>query len=321
VSRVGLVLGGGGITGAAYHLGVLLAIEMATGWSASDAEVIVGTSGGAAVAAVVRGEHQILDALVGDASGRSELAEDLHRQLYRRARPGGVMRWIRHGLIPGVRKPGFSMLMGSPAPYTASGIADWVASRTGAVADSWPDEPTIIVAYDLEAKERIPFGTEDSPDVPLKIAVSASSAVPMIYEPVEIDGRLYVDGGVASGTSADFVLGNPEPLDLVVLIAPMAADEHRSGALFYEDLLDRAGREALAAEVDHIRRVWPKCDVLVLKPDPGTLETLRPNPLSTSAAIPGFLHTLRSLRDELSKDEVWSVLAKHLVSEDSVTPG
>ena len=36
VSSVGLVLGGGGITGAAFHFGTLLALRMATGWDPNE---------------------------------------------------------------------------------------------------------------------------------------------------------------------------------------------------------------------------------------------------------------------------------------------
>ena len=44
------------MAGGAYHFGTLLALEMATGWDPDDAEVIVGTSSGAFVAAMVRGK-------------------------------------------------------------------------------------------------------------------------------------------------------------------------------------------------------------------------------------------------------------------------
>ena len=52
--RVGLVLGGGGAVGAAYHAGALAAIEHDLGWDAHDADVIVGTSAGALVGALLR---------------------------------------------------------------------------------------------------------------------------------------------------------------------------------------------------------------------------------------------------------------------------
>ncbi len=52
--RIGLVLGAGGATGHAFHAGVLAALGDATGWDARDAEVIVGTSAGSVVGAMLR---------------------------------------------------------------------------------------------------------------------------------------------------------------------------------------------------------------------------------------------------------------------------
>ena len=45
MSRVGLVLGGGGVTGAAFHFASLFALQMATGWNPDDAEVVVAFDG------------------------------------------------------------------------------------------------------------------------------------------------------------------------------------------------------------------------------------------------------------------------------------
>ena len=52
--RIGLVLGAGGSVGHAFHAGVLAGVSDATGWDARDAEVIVGTSAGAVVGALLR---------------------------------------------------------------------------------------------------------------------------------------------------------------------------------------------------------------------------------------------------------------------------
>ncbi len=138
----------------------------------------------------------------------------------------------------------------------------------------------------------------------------------MIFEPVTIDGLRYVDGGVASGTSADLLLGAEEPLDLVIVIAPMASVETRPGARFYEGILDRLGGTALTTELDAIHEAWPDTDVLVLRPDQDVLEEARPNPLASSAAVPSFLRTLRSMRTELARPGVWSVLERHLLVHD-----
>ena len=55
MARIGLVLGAGGATGHAFHVGVLSALEEATGWDPRTADVIVGTSAGAVIGALLRG--------------------------------------------------------------------------------------------------------------------------------------------------------------------------------------------------------------------------------------------------------------------------
>ena len=52
--QIGLVLGAGGSVGHAFHAGVLAALSDATGWDARDADVIVGTSAGSVVGALLR---------------------------------------------------------------------------------------------------------------------------------------------------------------------------------------------------------------------------------------------------------------------------
>jgi len=314
MGSVGLVLGGGGITGASYHLGCLLSLEMATGWHPNDAAVVVGTSSGAFTTAMLRGGQLSIDTFIDDAGSRTEANERLRVRCYPRARPGGVVRWLRRGVLPGLTSgPDLRMVAGSPAMYSTAGIMDWIEERIGAdMALGWPDRPTVIVGFDLASRKRAAFGTDAAPEVPFKIAVGASLAVPMVYEPVQIKGRWYSDGGMASGTSADLVLGLDQPLDLIIVSAPMAAFDARPGARFYEGAFDRVGRVALDIELARIRDAWPETDIVVLRPDDKILEVSRPNPMSTRAAIPAFLRTLRAMRDQLSRPEVWEVLRHHL---------
>lgn len=317
MGTVGLVLGGGGITGASYHFGALMALRMATGWDPDEADVVIGTSSGAFVAAVVRGGQLSLDAMLGPATSNDEMTEWLRTVVYRRGSPRGMVRWLRKGLLPGLSRPSLGLILGSPGLYRTDGIEEWIAEVVGPLADGWPERPTVLVAYDLEERKRVPFGTEAAPDVPFKTAVAASSAVPFVYEPVRIEDRWYIDGGVASGTSADLLLANPTPLDLVIVVAPMAAAESRDGGRFYEDMFDRVGRTALATELDRIRRAWPDTDIVLIRPDERVLDEARPNPMSVDAAIPAFLVTLRSMRDELARSRTWEKLERHLMPASS----
>ena len=53
--------------------------------------------------------------------------------------------------------------------------------------------------------------------------------------------------------------------------------------------------------------------MIVFRPDSAVLEETRPNPLSTQKAVPAFLRTLRSMRSQMARPEVWSVLERHLL--------
>lgn len=318
MSKVGLVLGGGGVTGAAYEMAALMAIELATGWDPNAAEVVVGTSSGSFVTSLVRNEALTLDSLVLSSDDREDVTERIRSHVYERGAQMSLGKWMKHGILPGVRKPGLTLFLGSPAPYTADGLARWVEAHVGTeAARGWPSKPTAIVAYDLEAGTRVAFGTENAPEVSIADAVAASSAVPLIFCPYEIDGRLYVDGGVSSGTHADLVLGHPNPLDLVLVIAPLAADVQRARARFHEKMFDRVGTTALSEEVSLIRSAWPDAEVVTLFPAPSVQNASRPNPMDPAKAVPTFMRTLISMKRTLGRSEVWHRLQDHLVAAPS----
>lgn len=314
VSRVGLVLGGGGITGAAYEIAALMALRMATDWDPNEAEVIVGTSSGAFVASLVRNDALTLDSLVLPTDDRDDVAERIRAHVYSREVSASVGQWLRYGLVPGVRSPGLSMFLGSPAPYTAAGIGEWTAAQIGEqAARTWPAQPTAIVAYNLRKGARAAFGTNEAPDVGLADAVAASSAVPLVFRPYPIGDDLYVDGGVASGTHADIVLGHTDPLDLVLVVAPMAAQVQRARARFHEKMFDRVGIRSLSQEIELIKSAWPSCDIVTLFPSPSVQNAMRPNPLDASRAVATFMRTLISMKRTLGRPDVWSRLEHHLV--------
>lgn len=313
VSRVGLVLGGGGITGAAYEIAALMALRMATDWDPNQAEVVVGTSSGAFVASLVRHDALTLDSLVLPSDDRDDVAARIRRHVYSKNASASVSKWFRYGLVPGVRNPGLTMFLGSPARYSAEGIGGWVTAHIGEnAASSWPSRPTAIVAFDLHKNVRAAFGTDEAPDVGIADAVAASSAVPLVFRPYSISDALYVDGGVASGTHADLVLGSPHPLDLVLVVAPMAAQVQRARARFHEKMFDRVGIRSLQREIDLIKTAWPDCDVVSLFPSPSVQNAMRPNPLDPSRAVATFVRTLISMKRTLARPDIWSRLEYHL---------
>lgn len=307
------MLGGGGITGAAYEMAALMTIRLATGWDPDQAEVVVGTSGGAFVAALVRNQALTLDSLVLAEDDRDAVADRIKSHIFTRGNRFGLGGWVRHGILPGLREPGLTLFLGSPAPYDASGLATWVKSHIGEErGESWPEKPTAIVAYDVAGRHRTVFGTESAPDTGIAHAVAASSAIPLLFCPYQIGDAIYVDGGVVSGTHADLVLGSDKPLDLVLVLAPMAAEVQRKRARFHEKMFDRVGQRSLADEIDLIESEWPNCEVLVLTPSPSVQNAMRPNPMDANRAVATFTRTLISMKRTLARPEVWARLEDHL---------
>ncbi|MEI7560342.1 MAG: patatin-like phospholipase family protein, partial [Actinomycetes bacterium] len=63
-----------------------------------------------------------------------------------------------------------------------------------------------IAATDLDSCERVVLGAEGWDDIPISSAVQASTALPMVYRPVELKGRELVDGGIVSTTNLDIAV-------------------------------------------------------------------------------------------------------------------
>lgn len=233
MTSIGLVLGAGGAVGAAYHAGVVHAIEEATGWDPREATVIVGTSAGAGIAASLRSGLSAADHFARALDEPlSEEGESLLDHLIapvdlptfprtalglpRPASPGMLAAPIRRldWLRPGVA---FAAL----APRGAIPSDPIAAAVQGMATGRWPEQPTWICAVSLGDGRRVVFGRDDVAVDDLGTAVQASSAVPSFFRPVRIGDHDYVDGAVHSSTNADLLSGIG--LDLVIVVAPMAA--------------------------------------------------------------------------------------------------
>lgn len=213
MARIGLVLGAGGIVGAAFHEGVLRAITEATGWDPSTAEIIVGTSAGSHVGAVLRAGHSA-GAVRPDVRSRGTGTRP--RQRRGPAAPGLMLR--------GLTRPGsmraVTMLSGL-VPEGRVTMDAFAAGVNRLHPQGWPSEPLWLPAVRLSDGQRVVFGRAGAPPADVGTAVAASCAIPGYFSPAVIDGERYIDGGVHSTTNLELLAG--EGLDLVVVCAPMGA--------------------------------------------------------------------------------------------------
>src|SRR5439155_6904171 len=88
-------------------------------------------------------------------------------------------------------------------------------------AEDWPAAPLWVCAVELDTGRRVVLGTASGPATDVGTAVAASSAAPSLFQPVVVNGRRLVDGGLHSPANADVVVDFPVELDAVVVSAPM----------------------------------------------------------------------------------------------------
>jgi NTE family protein len=305
MARIGLVLGAGGAVGHAYHAGVLGALEDATGWQPDSAEVIVGTSAGSIVAALVRAGCSARD--LANASLRRPLSaagRALFDRIGRRAEPpfpAVGQADVRRGpaaphllLRPWGLRPGtLGAALLPPGRVPAEAVATGVRNVYGT---SWPTRPTWICAVRLDDGRLVVFGRPGAPPASLADAVAASCAIPAFFAPVVIGGARHVDGGVHSVTNADQVAGLS--LDLVLVSCPMGAA--REPLAYTVDLPVRAAiRRRLEREAAVVRRSG--AEVVSFSPTPGDRAAMGSNPMDRgrAAAVTGqaYESTLALLRD------------------------
>jgi len=303
--RIGLVLGAGGAVGHAFHAGVLAALEEATGWPPDSAEVIVGTSAGSIVAALVRAGCSARD--LADASLRrpvSPAGRALFERIGRRSAlpfPGPEHADVRRGpaapnllLRPWALRPG---ILGAALLPAGRVPADAVATAVrNLYGGAWASRPTWICAVRLDDGRLVVFGRAGAPVASLADAVAASCAIPAFFAPVVIGGKRHVDGGVHSVTNADQVAGLA--LDLVLVSCPMGS-VRQPVSLTIDLPLRMAVRRRLEREEAAVRRSG--AEVVSFLPAPADVAAMAGNPMdrSRSPAVTGqaYESTLALLRD------------------------
>ena len=278
--RTALVLGGGGITGIAWEIGVVTGLADA-GVDLRTADLVVGTSAGSVVGTQLRSAldvHELFD---------QQLAPPVETGPPAMMGRGLVLRFGLAVLRHRKHEQAFRAQVGRLALQaeaagktpTEQQRRDVITARLPSV--SWPDRPLTLTAVDAETGAFETF-TRDS-GVDLVSAVAASCAVPGVYPPVTIGVRRFVDGGMRSVANVDLATG----YDRIVVLAPITrgigpmtsvdaqvtglvsrvavvSPDAGSRAAIGKNVLDpaaraasaRAGRAQAAAEVDRVREAW-----------------------------------------------------------------
>jgi NTE family protein len=278
--RTALVLGGGGITGIAWELGVLAGLAEA-GIDLSTADLVVGTSAGSVVGALLRSDADLPELYA------RQLEPVAGRERVARLSRGTLVRYGLAMLLARRDDTDFRRRLGAFACAAAdSGRTPSEEERRATIAArlpsaEWSDRPLVVTAVDTGSGEFTTFTRESGVD--LVAAVGASCAVPGVYPPVTIAGRRFMDGGMRSPANADLAAGaerlvvlapiprgaglmtsvDAQVTGLVGRVAVVSPDEV-SRAAIGKNVLDpaaragsaRAGRAQAARVAERVAEVW-----------------------------------------------------------------
>jgi len=223
-SKTALVLGGGGFTGGVYEVGALRALDLlAVNHTVNQFDVYVGTSAGSFIASLTANgvtPEEMMRVLNSDL--RSPIP-DIDLSMLLRPNYSGFLRQsltlpfklagIARKFVSNIGESsvvdlatGLAGLL-PPGIYRGNGIERYVhevlsdPDRTDDFRHLGPE--LYLTATDLDTTERVILGEGEWADVPISTAVAASGALPLIYQPVEIKGREFIDGGILSTTNLD----------------------------------------------------------------------------------------------------------------------
>lgn len=220
-----LVLGCGGVAGAAWTIATLAELERRLGWDAREADILVGTSSGAVIAALLGSGvsvKRMVQSQLGELEGdcwNHDVDTGGPRPPKPELRPTAPMLAYRalRGTVPPV------MGLVGLAPRGRADMRPFMRLIDRVVpAGQWAPHPaTWVMVVDSKTGERVPLGRAGAPRAALNTAVCASYAIPGWCPPVTIDGQTYLDGGIASPTSADLLIGTG--VSEAIVLAPMAS--------------------------------------------------------------------------------------------------
>ncbi|MFG2196401.1 patatin-like phospholipase family protein [Streptomyces sp. NPDC048639] len=258
MATTALVLGGGGLTGVGWEIGMLAGLAV-SGVDLSTADAVIGTSAGSIVGAQLTSGRLTLDELYA-----RQLA-DPTGEIAARMGPTTIARYAlsvlrsRDTAAFGARMGRLALAAKTPAEAERRAV---IEQRL--VSHDWPDRCLVITAVNAATGEFAAF--DRSSGVGMVDAVAASCAVPGVWPPVTIDGNRWIDGGVRSSANVDLAAEH----ERVVILAPMA----------------QGGGPIPSARAQAAKLTAAGARVVLLTPDRAARDAIGRNPLDPARRAP-----------------------------------
>ena len=324
-SKVALVLAGGGITGAVYEVGALRAInDVLDGLTINDFDVFVGTSAGALITSLIANGFapeeiiQLIDNRHPELGGvgvgdvfHTDIQDYLRGllNLPRALWQMGVSS-VTHPLNFAVSDVLWELAELLPAGlYDGNSLERYVRKLLEMPGRcnrfDFLEKELYIVATELDSGNRAIFGQGGKGIVPISRAVAASSAIPILYRPVQIFGKDYVDGGLHGTASLDLAI--EAGAKLVICINPMVPlnaarafpKQHYMRDHGLQAIVNQTVRTLLHSSLRyHIKNLkvkYPDVDIILIQPEWNDERMFSNNPMYFNSRLQLAEHGFESV--------------------------
>ena len=305
-SKAALILGGGGITGGVYELGVLSALDdfLVGGLKPSDFDIYVGVSAGSLLAAFLANGISVKEMC------KAVLGEEGHRLLIRREdiygfrfspflraawtflrSIGPVLRTLHRERQPVTFLNAVALFQQFlPAGFFSNANLERYVARILSEEGRTNDFEKLggnlfIIATEIDTGERWVFGAGEASGVPISKAIQASSAIPVFFEPVRIEDRFFVDGStervghldipISAGARFLLMINPTVPVynDRTVVCIPnilghCSSITETGFTAIAEQTFRINTRVKLELGVELYRRQYPEAEILLIEPTP-----------------------------------------------------
>jgi NTE family protein len=350
-SQTALVLGGGGFTGGVYEIGALRALDLlAVNRTVNQFDVYVGTSAGSFVASLaangvtpeemMRVVNQQVPTPFHDVDRGTLMKPNYLEFLQATALLPLRMLGLARNMVTQLRSSSVIDLAVGLAEALPSGVYDGQAieaylERVLGDPDRSNDfrlleSELYLTGTDLDTCERIVLGGPDWDDVPISRAVAASTALPMVYRPVEIKGRHLVDGGIRSTTNVDIAVEHGAKFVIVVNpLVPYVNDFQKVIPTMWGSRVRRVAdmgfpqigyqafkllaHQRLHEAVLNWADKYPGVDIILIEPDPNDELMFETNILNFTRRVEIARHGFESVTLKLAEDydRLKGICAKH----------
>lgn len=319
-----------------YEIGALRAInDLLLDRTVNDIDIFIGTSAGAIIASSLANGVSPEEMMQANAGFNPDIPPIERKDLFNLSRNELLNRLIRlpktvlgawSHYLRNLNDMSFFDLLWSLLEALPSGFYDGLALerylRETLLANQKSnrfdelEKELYIIATDLDTGERAVFGRGYT-GAAISLAVAGSSALPVIYKPVRIGDREYVDGGLRGNASLDLAIEHGAKLVICINpLVPFDNSQHNVPLLGPNgDHLSDKGLQAIANQVTRInlhsglhyhikqlRRSHPDVDIILIEPRPDDRQMFFYNVMRYSARLIIARHGFESVTVDLTED-------------------